>query len=67
MADVTIAFSERDHRISEFSQKVLMEVTKDLPIASSVTVNIIPRTIDEVTNSGGTLPVSVSFDRASKL
>ena len=67
MADVTIAFSERDYRISEFSQKVLIEVTKDLPISSSVTVSIIPRTIDEVTNSGGTLPVSVSFDRASKL
>ena len=66
------AFSNRDYQISEFSQNVLIEITKDSRIASSITLSIIPQTIDEVILSGGSLPINIPPDdphspnRASK-
>ena len=73
MAGVRIAFSESEYRISEFSQNMLIQITKDSRIASSVTLSIIPQTIDVAILSGGSLPMNVPPDdprspnRASKL
>ncbi|MCG8625647.1 MAG: hypothetical protein MJE68_27060 [Proteobacteria bacterium] len=68
-----IAFSNRDYQISEFSQNVLIEITKDSQIASSITLSIIPQIIiDEAILSGGSLPTNIppvdphSPNRASK-
>ena len=69
---VMIAFSNSDYQISEFSQNVLIEITKDSRIASSITLSIVPQTIDEVILSGGSLPINItshdphSPNRASK-
>ena len=71
MADVRIGFSESDYQISEFSKNMLIEITKDSPIASSITLSIIP-TIDVTIISGVSLPMKVPPDdlhspsRASK-
>ena len=68
-----MAFSESDYQISEFSQNMLIEVTKDSRIASSITLSIIPLTIDEAIISGNSLPMNIplnephSPNRASKL
>lgn len=68
-----IAFSDRDYQISEFSQNVLIKITKDSQIASSITLSIIPQTIDEAILSGGSLPTNIPEDdphspnRASKI
>lgn len=67
-----IALSESNYQISEFSQNMLLEISKDSRIASSVTLSIIPQTIDEAILSGGSLPVNIPPDdphspsRASK-
>ena len=72
MAGVMIAFSNSNYQISEFSQNVLIEITKDSRIASSITLSIIPQTVDEAILSGGSLPMNISPDdphspnRASK-
>ncbi len=73
MAGMMVALSDRDFQISEFSQNVLIEIIKDSRIASSVTLSIIPQTIDEVILSGVSLPINIppndphSPNRASKL
>ena len=73
MAGVRIAFSESEYQISEFSQNMLIQITKDSRIASSVTLSIIPQTIDVAILSGGSLPMNIPPDdprspnRASKL
>ena len=57
-----MAFSESDYQISEFSQNMLIEITKDSRIASSITLSIIPRTIDEAVISGSSLPMNTPPD-----
>jgi hypothetical protein len=72
MAGMMVAFSDRDYQISEFSQNVLIEIIKDSRIASSITLSIIPQTIDEAILSGGSLSINIPPDdphspnRASK-
>ena len=53
-------FSSSNCQISEFSQNVLIKVTKDLHIASSVTLSIIPWTIDEAVILGNALPMTTT-------
>lgn len=73
MAGVKIAFSESEYQISEFTQNMLIEITKDSRIASSITLSVIPQTIDDAILSGGPLPMNTPPDdprspnRASKL
>ena len=57
-----IAFTTDDYQGRESSQNIVVTVSKDLQIASPITLSVIPLTIAEAIASGVPLPLNVSED-----
>ena len=57
-----IAFTTDDYQGRESSQNIVVTVSKDLQIASPITLSVIPLTIAEAITSGVPLPLNVSED-----
>lgn len=52
-------FTKEDYRGDESDQKIVVGVTKDVQIASPITLSITPLTINEAITSGDPVPFSV--------
>ena len=59
---VSISFTNDDYRVIESNGMISVVVTKDRPIATPVTLSIIPRNVSAQRLSGSTLPPNVPDD-----
>ena len=59
---VSISFANDDYRAFESSGRISVVVTKDHPIASPVTLSVIPRTVSAQIESGSSLPANIPAD-----
>ena len=62
LAVVSISFSNDDYRASESSGKISVVVTKNHPVATPITLSIIPRTVSAQRRSGSPLPPNIPVD-----
>ena len=62
LAVVSISFSNDDYQASESSGRISVVVVKDNPIATPITLSIIPRTVPAQRASGSPLPPNIPAD-----